>query len=233
MAAHFTRPTRGATRLDDLRWEPAPLAAEAQGFAEADWHYRAYGEKWAELPLLADAGTSREHRHPRLDACPALVAVAAGFPGRTIDMGLARLDPGGWIKEHRDISGGVPMGIGRFHVPMVTHPEVCFFVSGERVTMGPGEVWNLDTTYRHRVVNDSPVSRIHLILDVELNDAVRGMLPAEDWRDRRHQAAFLAIVVGKGLQTAIRDPRKAYRRAANFFRLRILRQSVLNQRDDS
>jgi aspartyl/asparaginyl beta-hydroxylase (cupin superfamily) len=135
----------------------------------------------------------------------------------------------GRIKEHRDFSGGVPMGVARFHVPIVTHPDVEFYVSGRRVVMDPGSVWSLDTSYPHRVANRSNVSRVHLILDVDLDDAVVAMLPPRTWRDRIHSAHFAGLCVAKGASLVLRDPRALGRRIANFVRLRFLGQSIVTE----
>lgn len=218
----FTRPTRGGVRLDELAFDPSSLRADLERFGDDDWIFRSYGTHWSEVRLI-DKG-----RHPVLDSCPAFLAVVESFPGRPIDMVLARLDPGGAIKEHRDFSGGVPMGVGRFHVPIVTSPDVEFYVSGMRVHMGAGEVWNLDTTYLHRVANNSDVRRVHLIIDVELTPDVKAMLPPTDLRDRAHDVHFAALCVQKGVGLAVSDPRALAKRVKNFVRLKFLRQSVLN-----
>ena len=123
------------------------------------------------------------------------------------------------------------MGVGRFHVPIISHPEVRFFVSGQRLYLAPGETWNLDTTYKHKLRNGSDVTRIHLIVDVELNDAVRAMMPPTDLRDRVHQAHFAAICVGKGAKLAVKDPRALATRVRKFFKLLIFNQSVLRPED--
>lgn len=218
----FTRPTRGGVRLDQLAFDPSGLRTDLARFGDQDWISRAYGTEWAEVRLID------KERHPLLDSCPSFLEVLDAFPGRPIDMVLARLDPGGAIQEHRDFSGGVPMGVGRFHVPIVTSQDVEFYVSGTRVYMGEGEVWNLDTTYPHRVANNSDVRRVHLILDVELTSGVKALLPPTDLRDRAHDLHFAALCVQKGVGLAVSDPRALAKRVKNFVRLKFLRQSVLN-----
>lgn len=228
----FTRPTRGITRLDTVSWDPAPLAADMAVFTEDDWHALEYGTKWGHIQLVAPNPDGRGSiDHPKLAECPAIREVMDSFGSRVLDVSLARLGPGGQIAEHRDISGGVPMGVGRFHVPIVTHPDVEFYVSGHKVFLGPGELWTLDTTYKHKLHNRSDVLRIHLIVDVELNDAVKAMLPKLEPQDLLHRAYFGGVVATKGLKLLVKDPRQLKRMTKKFFKLLILRESVLTTDD--
>jgi hypothetical protein len=161
--------------------------------------------------------------------CTEVAKVVEAFPSRVLDMIFARIESGGRVKEHRDFSGGTPMGVGRFHIPVITHEDVEFWVNGARVVMREGEVWNLDTTYPHRVANESAITRVHLIIDVELNAAVKAMLPPPDLRDRLHDLHFAGLCVTKGAQLALRDPRALRKRVTNFVKLKFLRRSVLNE----
>lgn len=219
----FSRPSRGAVRLDGLRFDPERLRADVERLGQEPWHQRAYGSKWTDISLI------NHGEHPMLRDCPAFLEIKDAFPAPVLDMVLARIDAGGWIKEHRDFSGGTPMGVGRFHIPIVTDPKVEFMVDGDKLYLAPGEVWNLDTSYVHSVTNRSDVDRIHLIIDVRLNDAVRAMLPQVEWRDRLHKAHFAGLCVAKGVGLAFRDPRQLSRRMEDFVRLKVLGQSVLDR----
>ena len=147
-------------------------------------------------------------------------------------MCLASLEPGGRIKEHRDISGGTAANVIRLHIPIITHPDVAFYVDGQRVTMAAGEVWHLDTTYRHRVANESDVNRIHLIIDLEETDELLAMLPDRDTRDLRHDLYFYAVCAGKALMLMVRNPQSFATRVREFIVLKFKRQSVLYKADD-
>ena len=145
----WTRPTRGGFRFDLMSWSPAALLADLARFDADEWiplgGDGSYGEEWDEIPLIKpsksqDGGTVN---HDKLESCPTFLEVASAFPGRVLDMTMARLSPGGWVQEHRDISGGTAMGVARFHVPVVTHPDVEFYINRSRVFMDEGEVWNL------------------------------------------------------------------------------------------
>jgi len=207
-------------------WDPVPLQADLARFDESDWNTLDYGDVWGQIPLVWPAKDGME-QHPLLDECHAFREVIDSFPGRIMDAVVARLGPGGWVKEHRDISGGVSMGVARFHVPVVTHEGVEFYVGGERCRMGEGEVWSLDTTYKHKLANKSDIWRVHLIVDVQMNDEVRALYPPQGWQDRLHRIYFAGVVARKGVEMGVRDPRKMLGMAKRFLALKFLGRNSL------
>jgi len=225
----YTRPTRGAVRLDDVQFDVDALKQDLELFPLEDFHkMNGYGDLWGHVQVIRPDGKGGEFRDPRLEKASALQKIMDRFPARTLDMSIAKLGPGAKLPNHRDISGGVPMGVARFHVPVITDPKVEFFVSDNSVRMAPGETWNLDTTYVHRVENNTEdVWRLHVIIDVELNDAVRKMLPKEDWVDKLHKVHFSIVCFWKGVKLMLRDPRQLIDRLIRMFRLRVLGESQL------
>jgi len=228
---NHTRPVRGVTRLNDLKWDTALLQADLAQFEDSDWDAVHYGEEWKQIMLAHPDGSGETTLHPKVAQCPTLQAVFAAFPGKLLDATLASLAPGGSVGEHRDISGGTPMGVGRFHVPIVTDPRVEFFVSGNKLFLAAGETWNLDTSYPHWLQNLSDITRVHLIVDVKLTPEVAAMMPPTDLRDRAHQVHFAAICAAKGVELAAKDPRALVQRVRKFFKLLVFKQSVLRPED--
>ncbi len=222
----WTRPSRGGVRFDDRSWGADELQADLVRFGDDEWQSLDNGGDWGQIPLVWPSKEGTEV-HPAMSDCPAFRAVLDSFPGRVMDAVIARLGPGGWVKEHRDISGGVAMGVARFHVPVVTHEDVEFYVDGKRCRMAEGELWSLDTTYLHKLKNASDIWRVHLIVDIEMNDAVRSMYPPEDWQDKVHRLHFAGIVAAKGVKMGLRDPRKMVGMARRFFALKFQGKSSL------
>lgn len=131
--APFYRPTRGAIRLNALYIDPEPLRADLRHIVQTvEWKVLKYGEHWAQIVLLRD-----EFRHPLLTTCPALERAIAGLPSRAVDACLKLLGPGGFVHEHRDMTGAVPMGVVRLHVPIVTHTDAEFYVTESDCSWGP------------------------------------------------------------------------------------------------
>lgn len=101
---------------------------------------------------------------------------------------LMKLAPGGGeLRRHTDLvdkDSGIADGkVARFHIPIVTNDQVSFgswdlHARHTEVTMKVGECWYLDTRKPHTAVNRGPVDRIHLVVDVEANARIRGLLDA-------------------------------------------------------
>jgi hypothetical protein len=53
----------------------------------------------------------------------------------------------------------------RIHIPVTTYPEVQFYCGDEQINMRAGECWIFDSWRRHKVVNNSPYDRTHLVID--------------------------------------------------------------------
>jgi SAM-dependent methyltransferase/uncharacterized protein YbaR (Trm112 family) len=223
--------TRGALQLHGFDWPLARMQAELDAIDPKYWRPLG-GKGWSQIQLIEPDGRGGEVLHPLMSACPAIREVAESFGARVMALTLARLEPGGGVHEHRDISGGVSMGVLRLHVPLRTDPGVEFVVDGVRMSMREGETWHLDTTYPHRVANHSQVNRVHLIIDLEVTPQLRELLPKPDLKDYLHRAEFGLIVVGKGLERAATSPKELVAMATKFVRLRVLGQSVLTFDDE-
>jgi hypothetical protein len=124
------------------------------------------------------------------------------------------------------MTGAAPMGVLRLHIPIVTDPDTEFRVNGMRLFLAPGEAWTLDTSYRHQVANKSLVSRVHLVVDLELDRALRALLPRRDRWDRLHDMHFWLLCVFKGM-VKLTNPRQLYKLVRWASQLRIMRRSTL------
>lgn len=186
------------TRLD-LRFPSAPLLREAKDIDNAQWvrHFNTdyHDGGWQGVALRAIGGEaarlfSDPNRRtsvadtPLLAQCPAIRAALAEFHCTLRDVRLLRLAPGSTIREHRDDDLRFDEGEARLHVPLVTHPLVEFYVDGKRVLMEAGECWYLDLSRPHRVRNASPLERIHLVIDCEVNDWLRERIERGDVPER-------------------------------------------------
>lgn len=92
---------------------------------------------------------------------------------------------GGKLGRHSDIqdkSAGTRNGqLARFHLPLITHPDIrmtTWNLDGIRVSehLVAGNLYYLDTRKPHAVNNDSPVDRVHLVIDVEVDEGVREVI---------------------------------------------------------
>jgi hypothetical protein len=82
---------------------------------------------------------------------------------------LMKLSAGSTIKKHSDLDLSVELGEVRLHIPIKTNADVHFYLNDSEVTMNQGECWYLRLSEPHNVDNESPIERIHLVLDVVVN----------------------------------------------------------------
>jgi len=89
------------------------------------------------------------------------------------------LPPGGYIKDHFDFHTSFQFGLLRLHIPIITDPGVAFVIDGERMDWKPGELWYGDFSKVHSVKNDSQIVRVHIVIDVQINDFLLSLFPAD------------------------------------------------------
>ena len=170
-----------------LPWRFAVAAAlqEAQQLPQQLWrtHFNQgrHDGGWQALALRAaphtpldilpvDADTQAYADCAALKACPAIEALLRelGLPCKSIR--LMQLLPGSEIMEHTDAGLCAAYGEARLHIPLQTDDKVFFHVDGQRVPMHEGECWYTDVSRPHRVRNRSGQARIHLVIDVQVNE---------------------------------------------------------------
>ncbi|HEY1325783.1 MAG TPA: aspartyl/asparaginyl beta-hydroxylase domain-containing protein [Casimicrobiaceae bacterium] len=192
-----------------LRFDAAALAAEARSLAADAWraHFNApyHNGGWTGIALRGRSddpsclyvgplhGTAAEPSVETsvLQRCPALAQALATLRCPVRAARLLRLAPGGMIDEHRDHDLSFAQGDVRLHIVLATDPQVEFYVDGERVVMAAGECWYLDLSRPHRVSNRGATDRIHLVVDVGVDDWLRAQIEAGDVpvRDAIHGGA--------------------------------------------
>ena len=185
-----------------LRFDAAAMQAELARLPVAEWpaHFNTevHDGGWSGLALVsADGDLARLYAGPSdgssgvatplLALCPAMQAAVAALPCSIQSARLLRMAPGSVIREHRDHGLGLDEGVIRLHIPIVSHPEVEFYLDGVRVPMGEGECWYLDVGLPHRVHNHSPHERVHLVVDCVVDDRLRAILPTAQDGERQLQ----------------------------------------------
>ncbi|MCW3835285.1 aspartyl/asparaginyl beta-hydroxylase domain-containing protein [Sphingomonas canadensis] len=169
-----------------FEFDPARLEADLAALGGEEWtlHFvpQNFDGEWSAMPLRAPADADHPiqmiYSRPDardfvdtalLDRAPYLREVIGSFQCPVRCVRLMRLAPGSVIKEHRDADLSPEQGWARIHVPIVTNEDVTFFLNRVPLWMGPGEVWYLRLSDPHRVENRGATTRVHLVLDVEVN----------------------------------------------------------------
>ncbi len=175
-----------------LRFDAVGLRADLATIAPEMWvhHFnrRDYEGEWHVVPLRSVAGRSRHIYSdpvakpadfaptPLLEHCPAFREVLETFRCDLLSVRLMSLGPGSRIKEHQDYTIDYQTNDARLHIPVVTNPQVEFYLAGNRVVMEEGETWYLDFGQRHSVFNGGDEARVHLVLDCVVNDWLRRLI---------------------------------------------------------
>ncbi|KQY92587.1 aspartyl beta-hydroxylase [Caulobacter sp. Root1455] len=172
-------------------FDPALLRRDLDALSATPWtaHYvqQNYEGDWSVIPLRCAAGETHPIRMiyadptattfvdtPMLAACPYFRAVIAAFACEVRGVRLMRLTPGSIIKTHTDLDLDIESGAARVHVPVVTNPDVEFLLNGSRVEMKAGQAWYLRLSDPHAVANRGADDRVHLVLDLQVNDWLTG-----------------------------------------------------------
>lgn len=134
---------------------------------------------------------------------PAAEPLIAAIPGAPERVRLMRLAPGGGeLERHADITdpdaGTADGKLLRIHIPLVTNEQVLFDswgLDGQVVQhhMRAGEAWYLDTRKPHRAVNGGDTERLHLVLDVHSNPAMRALVAPGAPDDQREVGDQMAL----------------------------------------
>ena len=178
-----------------FRFDSVLLARDLANLSSAAWvrHYvkANYDGDWSVVPLRAPAGERHPLRMiyadpackvfedtPLLAACPYFGAVIAIFQAPLRTVRLMRLTAGSVIKEHHDVDLSFEDGTVRLHIPVVTNPDVDFRLNGTRVALEAGSCWYLRLSDPHSVANRGSSDRVHLVVDMVVNDWVGGVFAA-------------------------------------------------------
>jgi len=138
-----------------------------------------YKGSWKVLPLRSVGGrdtiipglTANDifADHPNMDLFPSVRKLLATFQCTVKSVRLLNLTAGAVIKPHCDHELSFEQGEARLHIPLITNPDVSFYIQDQRVIMQPGECWYMNANLRHHVTNGGKTDRIHLVIDCEVN----------------------------------------------------------------
>ena len=148
------------------------LRQELEAIPAQSWqpHHEGFKGNYS-LPLVSVGGSENNaFKGPMattkvLNASPYLKSVLASFGeviGRSRLMGL---EPGAEVPVHSDINYHWYKRV-RIHVPITTTEDVQFYCGDKQVHMKAGEAWIFDSWKYHRVVNNSDIFRVHLVIDI-------------------------------------------------------------------
>ena len=99
------------------------------------------------------------------------------IPAETERVRLMKLEAGTKLSKHTDkVDKEIKNGeIVRLHIPIITNEQVTMITWLEtkiptKFKMKKGECWWLDVSKPHQVLNESEIDRVHLVIDVYVNN---------------------------------------------------------------
>jgi len=169
-----------------FRFDSARLQADLSLVRAGEWqpHYNAndYGGEWRGVALRSIGGASSQLSDHSgspfmafsatdiLQRCGYFREVLAHFPCPLKAVRLLSLAPGSFVREHCDPDLGYENGEMRIHVPIRTSADVEFYLAGERLALGEGNCYYLNVSLPHRIANRGSEARIHLIIDIVVDE---------------------------------------------------------------
>src|SRR6185503_11799241 len=135
-----------------MAFEPDRLLADLEKIEPDEWipHFNTayYEGLWSGVALRSVGGVANQiypdptattfADTPILARCPYFREVLATFQCPMEAARLLKLTAGSSIREHRDYKLGYEDGVLRLHIPIITSPDIAFFLEGKLVVMKPG-----------------------------------------------------------------------------------------------
>lgn len=132
------------SEMDDIWVRHAESREEFDGPHFAKW-YPAYRELPSVRKMIFDA----------------MARVQATHLGGVL---ITRIPPGGKIAAHTDFGWHPEFYNCKLYVVLASNQECIFRVEDERVAMETGDVWRIDNTKEHEVLNAGATERMTLII---------------------------------------------------------------------
>jgi hypothetical protein len=183
------------------------LRAELKRMEDKDWvrHYDSTQPSgWTTLVLRSIHGSLsgpdsirhgswEDYRNTALlDDCPYMREVVESFKCQIGRVRLSKMAPHTKINAHRDIQdevASVAFNQVRLHIPITTSNKVVFFVGNEQFQMAAGRLYYVDFAKTHSVRNDGDATRVHLFLELRMNDWLRNIFPEFTLSERLDMAS--------------------------------------------
>jgi hypothetical protein len=161
-----------------------PIWVEAQFRKSSDHRFTKYlALSW--LPPSWKLGTDPVIYTVRNTSCiykeiePIVKILHREYPDHIVTKALiVNLPSGTFITPHFDFGDSLNL-CRRVHVPLVTHPDVFFQVNKKWFHFEEGHAYEINNSKEHGVINNSPVDRVHLIVDLMHPDNLKNVTYVE------------------------------------------------------
>lgn len=157
---------RDLRTISETSWAPIEYKMNYEG----EWtSLTLFGPGEASDPFASAHADSGLQETEALKHCPYFRSVLDTFKCPLLSVRLLRLAPGAVIHPHSDFKLGYENNNFRVHIPIVTNPDVQFFLGGIERKSEPGECWYMNANVEHSGANYGDQDRVHLVIDAERN----------------------------------------------------------------
>jgi hypothetical protein len=185
-----------------MRFDLERMIEEIRSIEMEHWlaHYdRKISDGWNAIPLVSCHGSmdgpdaqrvgrvGQYRRTPIVEQLPYFRCILDTFACPQGRVRISKLLPGAVIRPHRDIcreAAGLAFGQVRLHLPIITNDRAILRVGRNELNLRPGRLYYVDFTRLHSVINGGTEPRIHLILDLQVNDFLERVFPEPTRRER-------------------------------------------------
>ncbi|WP_259070689.1 aspartyl/asparaginyl beta-hydroxylase domain-containing protein [Mucilaginibacter sp. X4EP1] len=173
-----------------LPFDPQATQAELLSVNQ-NWqsHFNTYHFEgsWTVLPLRSPNGDDKNitpelmGNNEYLDTMhlqnfPSVKKLLSSLQCEQMSVRFLNLQAGAVIKPHRDNELAFEKGEARLHFPILTNPEVEFYLDGDRIILAEGDCWYINANLTHNVSNKGINDRIHLVVDCKVNDWLKNII---------------------------------------------------------
>jgi len=147
---------------------------------------------WTTIPLVSHDGSCDNINSQRIgqfgeykqtsymEKAPYIASIVNAFKCPHGRIRIMKLLPGTIIRSHRDTYeevSDISFGQVRLHIPIKTNDKVQFTVARKNYHLPEGRLIYINFTKQHYVRNDGNEERVHLVLDLKVNDFLRSIFP--------------------------------------------------------
>lgn len=133
-------------------------------------------------------GISKYQDTALLQSLPYFQEVIDFFKCSKNSIRILKLASGAHIKPHCDEHLNYFSGFVRLHIVIITNDQVEFIANNESLKMLEGQCWYADFSKTHSTTNHGKHDRIHLVMDLEVNDWLEKLFIQEGIMSPEEQA---------------------------------------------
>jgi hypothetical protein len=178
-----------------IEFDLKKMRKELELLKDKNWlsHYdTGLADGWTTIPLISRDGSATNEQSQKvgqwgeyketeyLDKLPYFKEILSAFKCPHGRIRIMNLLPGTEIREHRDANEEVSdlaFNQVRLHIPIITNERVIFTLNKTNYHLPEGRLIYLNFSKKHYVKNDGDEARVHLVLDLKVNDWLMSVFP--------------------------------------------------------